>query len=228
MKLLLVAARLLPVTLLLPARVPLLARAVLGVLLAALLVPVLADAALPAGPLAAAALALRELAVGAVLALLVAVPFWAAQAAGGIAGAAVGAGGRVADFALLLAAAVFFASGSHLLAVRALAASYQAVPLAAASPAPAGALATTVIDATAHLVLAAVGLAAPVLAALFFADVALALAGRAARGLPVAEVAGPLRAAAAIFALLASLAGIALAIRGELGAALVHLAHPFG
>jgi type III secretory pathway component EscT len=221
--LLLVAARLAPVTLLLPAfggaRVPWWIRVGLAFLLAALLAPLVIT-----GPVADPALLIpKELAVGVVLALLAAVPFWAAQAAGAISDAAAGTTGRLAEFLLLFATVVFFAGDGHLLYVRALAASYEAVPLAA----PLGNAGETVIAATAHLVLAAVGIAAPVMVAVLIANVALALVARAGRGAGL-EAATFLSSYAAAFALLASLATIALAIRGELGLALVKLAHPFG
>ena len=226
MTLLLVAARLAPVTFLSPAfggaRVPWWIRLGLALLLAALLAPLVA-----AGPVARPELLIpRELAVGFVLALLAAVPFWAAQAAGAMSDAVTGLSGRLAELLLLLAAVVFFASDGHLLLVRALATSYQAVPLTASVPL--GNAGETVIAATAHLILAAVGIAAPVLVAVVVADVAFALVARAGRGVALVEAAVALRSYAAAFALLASLASIALAIRGELGYALAKLAHPFG
>jgi len=226
-RLALVAARLAPVTLLVPAfggaRVPLWLRLGLAALLAALVAPVIA-----AAPEARPALLIpKELAVGVVLAVLAAVPFWAAQAAGAVADAGAGLGGRLADLMLLFAAVVFFSVDGHLLLVRALAASYDAVPLAATPPLG-PAVTSAVIDSTAHLVLAAVGLAAPVLAALLVADVGLALAARPGRGIAVSDAATALRGYAAAFAVLASLGALALAIRGELGFALARLAHPFG
>jgi type III secretory pathway component EscT len=221
--LLLVAARLAPVTLLVPAfggaRVPWWIRIGLAFLLAGLLAPLVAPA-----PIAHPELFIpKELAVGVVLALLAAVPFWAAQAAGAASDTAAGLTGRLAELLLLFATVVFFASDGHLLLLRALAASYEAVPIAA----PLGNATETVIAATAHLLLAAVGIAAPVLVAVLVTDVALALVARVGRGVGL-EAASLLRSYAAAFALLASLATIALAIRGELGLALVKLAHPFG
>jgi Bacterial export proteins, family 1 len=110
--LLLVAARLAPVTLLVPAfggaRVPWWIRIGLAFLLAGLLAPLVAPA-----PIAHPELFIpKELAVGVVLALLAAVPFWAAQAAGAVSDAAAGLAGRLAELLLLFATFVFFASAS--------------------------------------------------------------------------------------------------------------------
>ena len=145
----LVARRLVPAALLLPvlggpmapwsARLALTTMAALA--LAAVQSPEVAAAAgaLPAAGLIA--IGVKELAIGAVLALVVAVPFLAADAAGRWIGVAIGApgGGNVVGpagatsptgaLATLLAILVFIGIDGHLIVVDALARSYEALPL---------------------------------------------------------------------------------------------------
>jgi flagellar biosynthetic protein FliR len=200
------AARVAPIFLLAPffggQPVPVWVRVLLAALFAALLAP-----ALPPGapsPL----LLVKEAAVGLALGFLASLPLWAAEAAGSLADP------RLGRFALLLGVVVFFVGGGHLAFVRALAASYDAVPAGAL---PARIPADAVLAATARLVASAVGLAAPVLAAQVLVFLVLALAGRAAPAY------GAVRALAVPFAFLLSVGTVALAVRGELTAAVARL-----
>jgi len=196
------AARLVPIFLLAPffggRAVPVWVRIVLAAVFAGLLAP-----AQPAtGPVPL--LLVKEAAIGLLLGFLVSLPLWAAEAAGSLADP------RLGRFALLLGTTIFFVSGGHLAFVRALAASYEAVPLA-------GIPADTVLRATAKLIASAVGLAAPVLAAQVITFVVLALFGRAAPAY------GAVRALVVPFAFLLSVSTVALLIRGELAQAVLDI-----
>jgi flagellar biosynthetic protein FliR len=204
--LLVAAARVAPIFLVAPffggQAVPVWVRIVLAGLFAALLAPAVPAAGVT--PL----LLVKEAAIGLALAFLASLPLWAAEAAGSLADP------RLGRFALLLGVTVFFVAGGHLAFVRALAASYDAVPVGAL---PARVPADAVLRATAQLVASAVGLAAPVLAAQIIVFIVLALAGRAAPAY------GAVRALAIPFAFLLSVGAMALAVRGELAAAVGRL-----
>jgi type III secretion protein SpaR/YscT/HrcT len=184
-------------------------------------------------PLELAALLAKEALVGTILGFLAAVPFWAADSAGRLADAARGAGqgeslvpqtgttsSPLGNLFLQLALLVFFAVDGHLLFLRALAASYQAIPVAKL---PAGlssaALGSLAVDATAQLILAAIGLAAPVLAAVVVADVVLGLVGRVSPQLQLYFIGLPVKAVLGILVLALTIGGIVTAMRGELGTA---------
>ena len=184
------------------------------------------------GPLVLAGLLAKEVVVGALLGFLAAMPFWAAEAAGRLVDDARGADGASAplgDLALKLAIVIFFVVDGHLLFVRALAASYDAIPVVGLPPALAGgSLAELAVAATAHLVLAALGLAAPALAALLLADLALGLVNRASPHVPVYVLGMPAKAVLGVLVFLLALTGMVTALRGELGLVLRQLAQVVG
>ena len=125
------------------------------------------------------------------------------------------------NFALQLAVVVFFGTGGHLTFFRAVAASYEAVPLLGfPSPGLSRSVLELAVGATAKMVLAAVGMAAPVLAALFLADLALGFINRVSPQIPVHFLGLPAKALGGIALLLLAVSAVAVAIRGELGDAM--------
>jgi type III secretion protein SpaR/YscT/HrcT len=238
---LLAAARLAPVFLLAPffggRLLPAPLRVGLSLAFVALLWPVLhlGTPDLSAlGPVTLAALVAKEVSLGTILAFLASTPFWAAEAAGRLADSARGANlaevlvpqsgdqtSPLGDLGLQLSVVLFFVTGGHLLFLRSLAESYQAVPLFGfpESGALAGA-AELAAQASGRLLLAALGMAAPVLAALFLADLALGLMSRAAPQIQAYFVGLPLKALIGVFIFLLALTATLGATRGHFAEAL--------
>jgi len=223
---LVVALRLLPAALTLPvlggplapwpARLALTAMAALA--LALVQPPEVAAAVARAPALALVAIAVKELAVGAVLALIAAVPFlvadtggrWIGHALGHADVAAAGPVGPTATTGLLtslLAVLVFFGIDGHLVVIEALAGSYDALPLLAGLPGDVAA--RDVLAAITGFLAAAVALAAPALVAAALVDLVLGLAARSGARIPAAAA---LRSAALVAFLAASLLLLAVAI----------------
>jgi flagellar biosynthesis protein FliR len=127
------------------------------------------------------------------------------------------------DLLLLLAVVIFLEMGGAGILATALARSYEAVPLGAPSPGPATlhAAALLVVAASAKLIEAAIGLAAPALVALLLADLALGALGRAVPQIPLYFVGMPAKALLGVGAMLAGLATLDLTLsvgfRGFLG-----------
>jgi flagellar biosynthesis protein FliR len=186
------------------------------------------------GPATLVALFLKELVIGVALGFLVSLPFWAVEGAGRLADTARGANlaevlvpqtgaqtSPLADVGLQIAVLLFFATGGHLLFLRALAESYQAVPLFGF---PEGAALRGVGDlavvSTGRLMLATLGLAAPVLAALFLADLALGLVNRVAPQIQVYFLGMPAKAVVGVFVFLLALTAMLGALRGHFAEAL--------
>lgn len=177
-----------------------------------------------------AALFFKETVVGAAVGFLAALPFWAAEAAGRLVDTARGANlaevlvpqtgtqsSPLGDLSLQLAIVLFFALDGHLVFVRALAASYEGVPVFGFPPlAGARAVGALLVASTAKLVLAALGLAAPALAALFLADLALGLMNRVSPQIQVFFVGMPAKALLGIGALFLAFGALATAVRREL------------
>jgi type III secretion protein SpaR/YscT/HrcT len=233
----LTAARVLPIFTIAPffggKVVPQTVRVAISLSFAALVFPFV-DAAAPAdlsaiGAVTLAALALKELAIGVVLAFLASLPFFAAEAAGRMVDTARGANmaevmvpqtgtqsSPLGDFSLQLAVIVFFAVDGHLLFLRALAASYEAIPPLGFPPAAAlhGA-SELAVDATGRMLLAALGLAAPVLAALFLTDLALGLVNRVSPQIQVYFLGMPAKAILGIIVLLLATGGLVSALSHE-------------
>ncbi|MCB9564329.1 MAG: flagellar biosynthetic protein FliR [Kofleriaceae bacterium] len=204
------------------------ALAALGAVALAVLQPPAAAATIATLPAAAlVAIGLKELAIGAVLALVVAVPFIAADMAGRLMGGAVGGaldgdaagpGGPTSTGGLLvglLAVLVFFAVDGHLIVVTALAGSYRVLPLLGGLD-RVGAT-HQVLAAVAALFAAGVALAAPALVAAALVEVALGLIGRAWGGAAARLTA--LRGAAVLAFVAAGLWVLAIALADGGGAA---------
>jgi flagellar biosynthesis protein FliR len=201
----------------LPARV----RLALGFALSALCFPLLAGRVPPGGPVLWVLLSLREIGVGLVMGFVAACMFRAVEAAGRLTDILRGAnlaeaiapeqGGRsspLGDLLLLLVVVIFLEMGGAGYLATALARSYEAVPLGAASPGSAslhGAV-ILVIAASAKLIEAAIGLAAPAVVALLLADLTLGALGRAVPQVPLYFVGMPAKALLGVGAMLAGLA----------------------
>ena len=238
------AARAIPIVWLVPAfggrSLPLAARLGIGLLLTTLGWPYLATAA--AAPALAAlgvlgwlVLTAREVLIGALVGWIVALAFRAAEAAGGLADGARGAGFADAPAPLsgaassplaalywLLAALIFLELGGLGRLAAALARSYQAIPVGAgaglATASPGGragmpAAIELVVVASARLVESAVGLAAPVIVALLLAELGLGAVARLTPAAPLHFAVMPLRALLGV--------GVVLLGLGALDAALV-------
>ncbi|MFH0901751.1 MAG: flagellar biosynthetic protein FliR [Pseudomonadota bacterium] len=179
-------------------------------------------------------LVLREVVVGSLLGLLASLPLLAAEAAGrlldtirGVGSGSVftpqtgGQSSMLGSFNLHLAIVVLFLTNGHLLFLRALAESYDVVPLAPVFAIPSGTRLIGVMAATTGgMMMCALGMAAPVLATLFLADLALGLMSRIAPQVPVFFVGMPAKALLGIGALLLSFWGVIAILQGECGAAI--------
>lgn len=196
------------------------ARAIVAALLTAAVVPFVM-----AQPAAAWTALPSEIVLGLVLGLVAALPFAAAEAAGALVDAGVHPWrarregpeqrGPLAEAYFLFALALFaVADGPRLVAVAA-GKSYVAWPIGHAVTSG------EVVGIGAGLVTAAVGLAAPALAAMLVAELALALVGRAQPALARAVDGAPLRALAV---LLVAAAAVYAGARG-LGPAMTAAAH---
>jgi flagellar biosynthetic protein FliR len=209
-----------------------LARGIVAALLVAVVVPAVmaqdaAATALAGAPLASlprASLPLSslpgEIVVGLLLGLVAALPFAAAEAAGALVDAGVqpwrarrGERGPLAEAYFLFALALFaVADGPRLVAVAA-GKSYVAWPIGRAVTS------AEVLHVGAALVLTAVNLAAPALAAMMVAELALAAVGRVQPSLGRAVEAAPLRALAVLLVAAAAVYAGARALGPSLTAA---------
>lgn len=193
----LLAARLLPLALLVPwlavRRAPIaLSLAITAVLVLCLHTPAAASApALPLSAISLAALALRELLLGLVYALPLGLPLYAIEWSGTLSGRAFGAPGAdraLSSLLLTASAALFFALGGHRVALRMLAAELARAPLGqVATPGNAFALVGSAAALLADAFALALLLALPAIAALFLSELGVALASRGsgARSLPL-------------------------------------------
>lgn len=234
----LIAARMVPVFTVVPffggRLVPSPVRVGLAVAFAALLLPTVGDPVTAAwaanpSPVLVVTLIAKEVMVGLTLGFIAALPFFAADAAGRLADVARGAsqsqvlvpqtGERstpLGDMSIQLAIVIFLLLDGHLLFIRALATSYEALPiLDHASPAAWGLTTRVAIDASAHMIAAAVGLAAPVLAATFLSDLTLGVVNRVAPQVQVYFVGMPVKAVVGIFVFMLALAAAATVIAGD-------------
>jgi flagellar biosynthetic protein FliR len=208
-------------------QLPPLLRVALGALLAALLAPSLAGqgaralvAAAPP-PLLALHLA-RELLIGISMGLVVSCAFRAAEAAGRLADVVRGAslaealspqaGERTSPLGalyLLLATVVFLELGGVPRLCEAVARSYDALPIGGGfGAAGAGGAAGVVALASARLIEAALGLAAPMLVAIWLTDLALAFVARAVPGIPAYFIGLPLKGVLVLGLVLVGLAAL--------------------
>jgi flagellar biosynthesis protein FliR len=155
-------------------------------------------AALPLSPIALLALAGRELLIGTVYALALALPLRAFEWAGALSGRFAGEGAAAEPYArlqLAVAVAAFFALGGHRVAIAALADSVAHTPVGVlGAPADAAAIALGSARMVADAFALALLLALPAAAAVALAEIALALSARAAAASALALSAAPIRA----------------------------------
>jgi flagellar biosynthetic protein FliR len=220
------AARTLPVAWMLPPfggpHVPAQVRLALGVALAVLCLPVLTGQVPRAGPLVWILLLGREVAVGVTLGFVGSLVFRAAETAGRLTDILRGANlaevlnpiseertSPLGDVTLLLAVVIFLELGGLGHVATALARSYDAVPVAAlARPTGFAQAAALAVAASAQMLEAALGLAAPALVALLLADLALGALGRVAPQIPLYFVGMPLKALLGVGAVLVAVGAI--------------------
>jgi flagellar biosynthetic protein FliR len=198
----------------------------LSLLLTAVVFPQVAASAsglAGASPLLVAAVVAKEALVGAALGFVVAIIFWAAEAAGRLADTARGAnmaevlvpqtGARTSplgDLFFLLTLVLFIVLGGHRIFVTTLGASYQVLPIAHfPTSSGLGGFAMLCGRLTSDLLLIALTLSAPVLAAIFLADVTLGVINRFAPQINVYFLAMPAKAVLGI-AILALSVGVLL------------------
>lgn len=230
----LVAARFAPLTFLAPffAAQSLPSTAKLG-LAAALTLLVFPAALAAAGPLPTsggglALLVAREILVGAVLGLLVAIPFRALEAGGRLLDSARGANmaevlaaptdvrsSPLGAFLLLLGVVLFMAVDGHLLVIQAVGASYRTLPVGGGLGADAPRELTALfLHLGGQFFLIAAGLAAPVLAAAVLLDLSLGLAGRLSPQLPLYFLGLPLKALGGVALLMLALPLVVVTVGG--------------
>jgi flagellar biosynthetic protein FliR len=230
----LVAARWLPLTVLAPifAARSMPATARLGLALALTLL-VFGAAHSASGPVATqsttlALMVVREVLVGALLGLVVAIPFYALESAGRLIDTARGA--RMAEvlaaptgirasptgaFLLLMGVVLFLLVDGHLMVISAVGQSYRSLPVGGALPpdAPARVL-PLALHLGSELLLVALGIAAPVLATAVLVDLSLGLAGRLAPRLPLYFLGLPLKGLGGIAVLLLTLSVLLWSLGG--------------
>jgi flagellar biosynthesis protein FliR len=239
----LAAARTVPIAWLVPAfggaRVAPSLRILLGVLLAVLCLPAVSAASglTPPGsaggglgPVGWVLVLARELLVGATVGFCVAAMFQAAEAAGRLADVARGANvaevlsplsdertSPTGDLYLLVALVIFFELGGLRALAAGLGRSYEAVPVISIGTGGAGGavrpVAELILACVGKLLESAVGLAAPVLVALWMTDAVLGVLGRAVPQLPIVFAALPAKALLGL--------GVVLLGMGTVDAALV-------
>lgn len=169
--------------------------------------------ALPESALGLALLGLRELLIGLVLGVSLAVPVLAVRWAGELVGMSFGSAGDDSPFATLhglFAAALFVTLGGHRLAIAALARSLDAAPLATlALPAHATGIAASSALLLGQAIATATLIALPVLIALALSDALLALFARLTSFAFLPDLAGTTRALAVLAVVWMSLAALA-------------------
>lgn len=181
-----------------------------------------ASGVLGIGPVGWIILVVRESLVGLTVGLCAGAAFRAAEAAGRLADILRGANlaevlsptsdernSPLGDLYLFVAIVVFLEMGGLRFLVTALARSYEAVPVGAPPSISAfGPAAALVTLTTAKLLESAIALAAPVLVALWIADVALGVVGRAAPQIPIYFAAMPAKALLGLGVVLVGLGGV--------------------
>lgn len=230
-------ARLAPVVWLVPPlggqRLPAVARVGFALLLAGLAAPALLSATAAAGladltVLQLALLMAREVVVGLCLALVATAVFRAAEVAGRLGDTLRGASlaevlvptsderaSPLGALYVLIATLVFFRIGGVPRLVEGLLRSYQAVPIGGGLGAVAARRAALVVaTASARLIASGLALAAPVVVALWLADLGLALIARVAPQVPVYFLGLPLKGLLAIGIVLLGLGALEAALTG--------------
>jgi flagellar biosynthetic protein FliR len=198
----------------------------IGLALSALCLPRLRGQVPAGGPALWVLLVAREVAVGLTLGYVAASLFRAAELAGRLTDTLRGANlaealsplseartSPLGDVMSLLAVVIFLELGGLGHVAAALARSYDAVPLAASvTGGQLGRVAHVAVVASAQLLEAAIGLAAPALVALLLADLALGAIGRVAPQVPLYFVGMPLKALLGVGAVLVSLGAVDTAL----------------
>lgn len=178
------------------------------------------------------AVALKELAVGAAVAVAASAMFWGVEMAGQISDTARGfpqatvsapaATAKTTPLGALgvwLSAAVFVAAGGHLVVLGALARSFQAVPVLEAPTFLGTGLLAPLISLTAEIFALALLIALPVLASVWIAGILTGVLHRASPGLQAFFTSLPTRSLIGVLAALAVLhVAVDLAVDGALGA----------
>jgi type III secretion protein SpaR/YscT/HrcT len=172
----------------------------------------------------------REVAIGLCLGLVASAAFRAAEMAGRLADTLRGANiaevlvptteersSPLGALYLLLATLIFLQIGGVPRMIDALLESYRALPLTASfGPASMQRAALMVTKTSAHLIVSGVALAAPVIVAMWLADLALGLIARAAPQVPVYFIGLPLKGLLAIGLVLLGLGALRSAMLGDL------------
>jgi flagellar biosynthetic protein FliR len=234
------AARTLPITWLASplggARLPAAARVAFGFLLALLAYPALSLAAGRAGlehanAFVLALLLAREVLIGLGVGLVASFAFRAAELAGRLVDVLRGASmaevlvptsdersSPLGALYLLLATLIFLELGGVARVLEALLGSYDVVPIGGGLPARGvGQMASVVIVASARLLEVALGLAAPVVVALWLTDLALGMVARVAPQVPVYFVGLPAKGLLAVGVVLLGLGALDHALADGLG-----------
>jgi type III secretory pathway component EscT len=184
-----------------------------------------ASLAVPSDTLSLALLGMRELLIGLVLGVSLAVPVLAVRWAGELIGISFGGShddeSPLATLHGLFAAALFVTLGGHRLALAAIARSLEAVPLATlALPANSTAIATGSALLLGQAIATAVLIALPVLIALALSDALLAWFARVSSVAFLPDLAGTTRAALALAVVWMSFAALVGSLPGWLDGAL--------
>lgn len=234
-------ARLLPIALLLPclgsAPAPPSARLALGLAASTLVLALLATSMPTAPTFDERVLALdtfdrglalaREFLAGIFIGVAASAIFWAGRAGFQLLGhVLIGLRSDAAfhssmsSLGLTLSAAIFFAVDGHLALVRALAASYRVLPMAAAPAASTAQLSPLeLIDIGGHVIDIAITIAAPALVAGGLAQLALALLQRVQPGIRIAPLMRPVGSLVALLATALALTTVAISLAGGFQAA---------
>jgi type III secretion protein T len=185
--------------------------------------------ALPSGALSLALLGVRELLIGLVLGVSLAVPVLAVRWAGELIGIGFGSSqsqeqpteSPLATLHGLFAAALFVTLGGHRVAIAAIARSLEAVPLATLTlPASSTAIVTGSALLLGQAIATAVLIALPVLIALALSDALLAWFARLSSVAFLTDLAGTTRAVAALAVVWMSFAALVGSLPGWLDGAL--------
>ena len=225
--------------------VPSLIKVPLAALLALLVYPQLMPAAsklAEGGLLMFLAIVVKEAMIGAAMGFIVALVFHAAAAAGFLADTARGAtngqvfvpqtGQRSTALGALffqLALVLFLALGGHRLLLAAIGRSYLVLPLDVFPDTHSlGVFAFFVARLTGEMILFAVSLAAPVIAALLLTDISLGWVNRFAPQINVFFLAMPAKALLGIAVLVVAVGGVAVALPASMEASLAQLQRALG
>jgi type III secretion protein SpaR/YscT/HrcT len=220
--------------------IPVTVRAALALALAVVMLPAISSGLAPLQSASTGyltAVLVKEVLIGFALGFLLALVFYGIQAAGWLADTARGASmsevmvpqsgvrsSAIGSLLFQLAIVLFFALGGHRIVVLAIARTYEVLPIGAFPPGRGlAAFAIFCGRLTGELFVIALSLAAPIVAAIFVADLSLGWINRFSPQLNVFFLAMPLKAALGIAVLALSLAGITAVIPEALALAVRQL-----